>query len=71
MMGTVIPEARASRTSFNTVGVLTPLARATLLADWIVGPSAIGSVKGMPSSMISAPPSCRARRIGTVSSTEG
>ena len=33
---------------------------------WITGPSAIGSEKGMPSSITSAPPSASAFMIGTV-----
>src|SRR3546814_12706028 len=37
----------------------------------MAGPSAIGSVKGMPSSMMSAPPSTSASRIAGVSSTVG
>ena len=39
----------------------------TLFVSWIAGPSAIGSENGTPSSIMSAPPSCMASRIGTVS----
>jgi len=35
------------------------------------GPSAIGSLNGIPSSMISAPPACIASIIGTVASAVG
>ena len=45
--------------------------RRTTLVSWMVGPSAIGSEKGTPSSIISDPPSCIASIIGTVSSTLG
>src|SRR5574337_77261 len=37
----------------------------------MVGPSAMGSEKGTPSSMMSAPPATRARMRGKVSSGEG
>lgn len=43
----------------------------TALVSWIAGPSAMGSENGTPSSMMSAPPSCMANMIGTVSSTRG
>ena len=45
--------------------------RRTTLVSWIVGPSAMGSEKGTPSSMMSAPPSCMESKIGTVSLTVG
>lgn len=66
---------------------MTPFARATLLECWIVGPSAMGSVKGRPSSIISVrdqscsqddhasfiptPPACRPNIISGVSSAVG
>ena len=42
-----------------------------MLAAWIAGPSAIGSVNGMPSSIASAPPATSASRIGPVASVVG
>lgn len=39
----------------------------TMFVSWMAGPSATGSEKGTPSSMISAPPFCMASNIGTVS----
>jgi hypothetical protein len=47
------------------------LFHSTKLDSWIVGPSAIGSEKGIPSSIISAPPCSRASSAGTVSSRAG
>lgn len=42
-----------------------------MLVSCMVGPSAMGSEKGTPSSMMSAPPFCMARHIGTVSAEVG
>ena len=44
-----------------------PRPRLRRFAAWIAGPSAIGSVNGMPSSITSAPPSTSASRIAAVS----
>ena len=43
----------------------------TVLDSWITGPSAIGSEKGTPSSIMSAPPASIASKMGTVSSLRG
>lgn len=43
----------------------------TVLVSWIAGPSAIGSEKGTPTSMMSAPPACMASKMGTVSCVLG
>jgi hypothetical protein len=43
----------------------------TLFVSWIAGPSATGSEKGTPNSIISAPPFCMASKIETVSSGVG
>jgi hypothetical protein len=43
----------------------------TVFDPWITGPSAIGSLNGTPSSMISAPPASIASMRGTVLSTLG
>lgn len=43
----------------------------TLLASWIALPSARGSVKGIPSSITSAPPASMASMRGTVAAGEG
>ena len=52
-----------SKTIFNVV----PLSNAIWLAFCIVGPSAIGSEKGTPSSIISAPPASNAFKYSHVS----
>ena len=49
----------------------TPLASARSEAFWITGPSAIGSEKGTPSSMMSAPASAMASITSTVASGSG
>ncbi len=46
---------RISRTISKTLSVVTPFFKARALAAWITGPSAVGSEKGMPSSIRSAP----------------
>ena len=46
--------------------MVVPAARLRRFAAWIAGPSAIGSVNGMPSSITSAPPSTSASRIAAV-----
>jgi hypothetical protein len=43
----------------------------TLFVSWIATPSATGSEKGTPNSIISAPPFCMASKIETVSSGVG
>jgi hypothetical protein len=48
-----------------------PLASATMLEAWIVPPSAIGSLKGTPSSTTSTPAACMASSAGTVSASRG
>ena len=50
--GTFRPFSRASfTTEMQTPGPTIPLASATSLARWIVVPSAMGSVKGTPTSI--------------------
>lgn len=39
----------------------------TVFVSWMAGPSAMGSEKGTPISMMSAPPACIPSKIGTVS----
>ena len=51
--GAVRPRLRASRTMESMLGMRTPFWRAMALDFWIVGPSVRGSVKGIPSSMMS------------------
>lgn len=60
-----------TRGGFNLARGLIRCTRRTTLVSWIVGPSAMGSENGTPSSMTSAPPSCIASITGTVSSTRG
>jgi hypothetical protein len=47
------------------------LGRLTVFEVWMVGPSAMGSVKGAPSSITSAPPFSMAKRMPGVSSGLG
>src|SRR3990170_1061170 len=59
-----------SRNSFaiiSTSRVFVPLPSERKFAAWIAGPSAIGSVNGIPSSITSAPPSTSASRLAAVS----
>jgi hypothetical protein len=62
--GTLRPRFRASRTVCRVEVTVTPFLRATLLDFCIVGPSAIGSVKGRPSSITSATDQVLGRAIG-------
>src|SRR5262245_19050341 len=48
-----------------------PCFNARSLERWMVGPSAIGSEKGTPSSMMSAPPETSASMMGTVAAGLG
>src|SRR6187402_2420404 len=59
--------SRNSSAISSTSRVVVPLPRERKLAAWIAGPSAIGSVNGMPSSITSAPPSTSASRLAAVS----
>lgn len=67
----VTPAARASLTMASTPRSEMPLASATMLEAWIVPPSAIGSLKGTPSSTTSTPAACMASSAGTVSASRG
>jgi hypothetical protein len=51
--------SRASTNSKNRSGVI-PASSDRTTASWMVGPSAMGSENGRPSSMTSAPPRARA-----------
>ena len=55
MIGVAASFARNCRTASSVPRRVMPEASARRPAAWIAGPSAIGSVKGMPSSMRSAP----------------
>ena len=55
MIGVASSSRRKSRTMVNTCRTFTPAANARLPEAWTIGPSAIGSVKGMPISIRSAP----------------
>ena len=57
--------------SSNTLSVVTPPESALILAACITGPSAVGSEKGIPSSMISAPATAIALTIASVVSRSG
>ena len=70
-MGVVVSSRRNSRTMSSVRLTLPPWARARWPAAWIVLPSAIGSVKGMPSSMMSTPASGRPRMICSAVASSG
>lgn len=71
MTGTLRPRARAASTSSKHLSMVTPARRATVLAAWMVPPSARGSEKGMPTSMMSEPAASMARRMSGVDSRAG
>ncbi|MNY32295.1 hypothetical protein D3C86_1665020 [compost metagenome] len=54
---------RNSRTISRVFARFCLAPRARMLASWIAGPSAIGSVKGMPNSITSAPAAGKPLRI--------
>jgi hypothetical protein len=54
-IGVSASPARNARTSASVFFMFCPALSARRLEAWIAGPSAIGSVKGMPSSITSAP----------------
>ena len=70
-MGTSTPRLRRRATSAKASSVVTPPASARMLASWITGPSAVGSEKGMPSSIRSAPASTMATTASSVTSSVG
>jgi hypothetical protein len=51
--------------------VIIVIERLTVLDLWMVGPSPIGSLNGIPNSIISAPPASNANMRGTVESRVG
>src|ERR1700733_6082105 len=63
MTGVALSSRRKSRTMASTRATLTPAFRPRLPAAWMIGPSAIGSVKGIPISIRSAPAPGIPRRI--------
>lgn len=71
MTGARRPLLLASRTICRQVSVFTLFLSAIVFAFCIVGPSAIGSVKGIPSSITSAPPASMANITSTVSFSVG
>ena len=62
---------RNSRANSKILSVVTPPLSARSLAAWITGPSAVGSEKGMPSSIRSAPPFTAARTQAAVVARSG
>eukprot|EP00964_Phaeocystis_antarctica_P006325 scaffold3438_cov62-Phaeocystis_antarctica.AAC.3 len=72
-IGTFRPRTRASlarsMVSPRVVGLALDITAAC--AFWMVGPSAVGLLKGTPSSMISVPPRSMASKTSTVSSGDG
>ena len=64
-MGVASSPARKSLTSWSVFLSVVPLLSARSPAAWIAGPSAIGSVKGMPTSITSAPAAGRAFRMSS------
>ena len=66
--GISTPAALRSLTTSSETCVVTPCCRARKLAIWTVGPSASGSLKGTPSSSMSAPdPAITSARVRDVS----
>ena len=63
--------ARKLRTISNVPLSVCPAAKARCEAAWMAGPSAIGSVKGIPNSIISAPACGRPARIRAEISRSG
>ena len=57
---------RIFSTIWKILSAVTPPASARVLAAWITGPSAVGSEKGMPNSIRSAPPLTAARTQSAV-----
>ncbi len=57
----------AADSSLSTDSGVVPRSRARVLACWMTGPSMIGSEKGMPISMASAPASAAARTASSQS----
>src|SRR5690606_35867885 len=70
-IGVVSSDSRKARTTASTSASFTPCASARSLARWIVGPSAIGSENGTPSSMMSAPAATHWRRTSSVTARVG
>ncbi len=62
---------RISLTVFSTSFNVVPPASARSEASWIAGPSAMGSEKGTPNSIISAPLSSSLRTISSLKSRDG
>jgi hypothetical protein len=63
--------SRKPRTKASTCGMPMPRASARSPAFWITGPSAMGSEKGTPSSITSAPASAIASMMSVVASANG
>ena len=62
---------RMSRSCANSVSSVIPFLSALVAASWITGPSAIGSLKGMPISIMSTPSRARVRITPAVPSSVG
>src|SRR5665213_2924863 len=69
--GRVTPAARAAAACSMASPAVMPLLRARHPARWILGPSARGSLNGMPISAAAQPASWAARSTSTVSSRRG
>ena len=67
----ILTSLRSSATRSNILSVVTPPLSARRFAPCITGPSAVGSEKGIPSSIRSAPFSAAARTIFAVVSRSG
>ena len=63
--------SRMRRTAPSTPTTVAPAARALAAAAWLATPSAMGSEKGMPSSMMSTPAAAMATTSSTVASSDG
>src|SRR6202040_1343234 len=70
-MGVAPSTARKARTMASVFASVWPALSARCEESWIAGPSAIGSVNGMPSSITSAPAAGSAHRIASEVSGSG
>ena len=71
MTGVASSVARKARTASSVPASVAPFSSARSPAAWIAGPSAIGSVNGMPSSIRSAPAAGSALRMASAVAPSG
>jgi hypothetical protein len=71
MIGVVVSSVRKSRTMASVPAMVAPAFSPRWLASWMIGPSAIGSVKGTPISIRSAPAPGMPRRMAMLVAGSG